>query len=119
MNDLRDINRVLGYIPLIPLLAFLLIGLIGIIQFSEIPVYGINPDPSSLGNNWINGLAIITAFISFITIPTSILLTIHLTLNKIEFRKSDYLSLTVMAISILGFLVLKYEMSDFFLWIMD
>ena len=56
---------------------------------------------------------------SFVTIPISILLTIHLRLNKVEFEKNDYISLSVMAVSVLILLVLRFGMFDFFDWIMD
>lgn len=56
---------------------------------------------------------------SFVTIPTSVLLTIHLKINKVEFEKNDYISLSVMTVSVFILLVLRFGMFDFFDWIMD
>ena len=119
MDEVRDLNRFLGFIPLAPILTMICIGLVGIIKFKSIPAYGEYPDPHTLGLMWLHAIAAIPFFISFFTIPASILLTIHLLLNKSPFRQSDKLSLMSLFFSVTVFFLLKYQSPDFFLWIMD
>lgn len=119
MKDLRNINRILGFIPSIPILCILVIGLFGILTFGKLPAYGRNPDPSSLHIAWIQMFGIFPTFISIFSMPISIAIAIHLKLNKIRFRLSDLVSFAVMVSSVFIFFLLKYGAPEFFLWIMD
>lgn len=119
LKDLRDLNRIIGFIPAFPMLCYLIIAMYGILTFKEIPKYGGHPNPSSLNLAWLDGVAFFPMLLSFITIPISIFLYIHLKLNGIHFRKSDIFSLFAMLSAISCFLTLKYCAPSFFNWIID
>jgi hypothetical protein len=82
-------------------------------------MYGIDPDPYSLSIDWLNLIGLIGAFVSFFTIPATVLMTIHLTFNNVELRRSDIIAIVISVSSVGAFFISKYFMTDTFLWIMD
>jgi len=82
-------------------------------------MYGLDPDPYSLSIDWLNLIGLISAIVSFITIPATVLMTIHLTINKVELRRSDIIAIVISLSSVVAFFYFKYYMTDTFLWIMD
>jgi len=93
--------------------------LYSIIYYGEVPVYGIHPDPTSLGTSWIMALLGFPAMMSFFAVPAFILTGIHLAINKVRIRQSDKISLTVFTLSILSWILLINDNSGFFEWLMN
>jgi len=119
MTDIRQINRVLCYIPALCVSFLIVAVLIGTFKFGNLPVYGTDPDPYSLSLDWINGIAVILMMISFFAIPAIALLTWHLVYNKIKFARKDKIALLMLVLSFTIFLCGKYFFSNTFEWVMD
>jgi hypothetical protein len=90
-----------------------------ILKFGRLPVYGLDPDPYSLSIDWLNFIGLIGILASFFTIPATILLSIHLIINKVKFERSDIIAIIISLSSIGMFFISKHFMSEQFLWIMD
>jgi hypothetical protein len=119
VTSLLNTLRLLSYFPTIPLVLILCTGLYGITYYEEVPVYSVHPDPTSLGISWVMQLMAIPAFICFVSIPATLILCIHLLINRVSFRRSDKISLLVFALSLLLLILLINDDSGFFAWVMD
>jgi hypothetical protein len=116
---IKDINRILCYIPSVSMACWLSMTFYATLKFGRLPIYGLDPDPSSMSIDWLDFIAIITAFISFFTIPTTIFLTIDLILNKQKLLYKDKIAIIVSTTCILTFFISKYYLTETFLWVMD
>ena len=119
MDNYQKLNSFLCLIPAIGLLSFLSIGIIGALHFGELPVYGVHPDPYSLGISWISLITIASACISFITIPISVFLAIDALFNRLIFSKLDLACWIICISSITCFVLVKMQAPAFFSWIVD
>lgn len=118
-TDIKNINRILCYIPSISLCCWLSMTFYATLKFGRLPIYGIDPDPYSMSIDWLNFIAIIPAFLSFFTIPTTIFLTIDLILNKQKLLYTDKIAILVSITSIMIVFISKYYLTNAFLWVMD
>jgi hypothetical protein len=118
-TDIKDINRFLCYIPSISITCWLSMTFYAALILGRLPIYGLDPDPSSMFIDWLDFIAIIAAIISFFTIPTTLFLTIDLILNKQKLLYADIIAILVSTTCIMTFILSKYYLTDTFLWIMD
>ena len=119
MTELRQINRILCYVPTTSIICWATMLFFSILRFGRLPIYGLDPDPYSLSIDWLNFIGLLSAILSFFTIPTTVLITIHLAMNKVELRRADIIALVISLSSVVAFIISKYYMTDAFLWIMD
>lgn len=117
--DIKNVNRILCYIPSISVTCWLSMTFYATLKFGRLPIYGLDPDPSSMSIDWLDFIAIIAAFISIFTIPTTLFLTIDLILNKQKLLYADKIAILVSTTCIMTFIISKYYLTDTFLWIMD
>ena len=89
------------------------------LKLGRLPIYGIDPDPSSLSMDWLNFMAIIPASFCFFTIPTTIFLTLDLVINNQKLFFFDKIALFNSVVCILTFLHAKFYLAETFLWVMD
>jgi len=119
MKDIRVINRILCYIPILWFICWVTILLFGIVTFGKLPLYGIDPDPTSLSIDFLNQIAIFPAVLSIITIPATIFLSLYLIINRVQLNKQDRIAILISIVCITLFFVSKYFMSNTFNWILD
>jgi hypothetical protein len=116
--DIKQINRTLCYIPILYLAYWSTMVIIGLFKFGRLPKYG-DPDPYSLSIDWLDFIAIIPALISFVSIPTTFFLTLHLLLTRTNLSHQDKIALTVFIISVSTLVLSKFFLTSTFEWVMD
>ena len=119
MYPLRQINIILGFIPLIWFLCYLTMLLVGIYTFGRLPIYILDNDPNSLGIDWLNFIGIIGLGINLMTIPIWLVFSLILIFKRTRFKMLEIISMLTTVICIFSFILLKYKLPDTFAWIMD
>ncbi|MDZ4845600.1 MAG: hypothetical protein SH857_08630 [Chitinophagales bacterium] len=119
MEGIRQVNKWMGFIPAVSIMCWLVMVTIGVLMFGRLPIYGHDPDPYSLGIDWLDLIALIFTFISLFTIPIGLIMTIGLKVGKVRFNRFEWISISTTIVSVIAFFVLKYAMSETFLWVMD
>ena len=111
--------RLCSVIPVLCLLPFLFTGLIGLVTFGELPSYGIHPDPSSLGIDWLALPGICLLVISAFLLPV-VMITLLVDPDKpVRLTSKTLIYFLPSAFSIACFAVLRFGFPHFFAWIMD
>lgn len=119
MKELRNINRALAYIPVISAGSYGIMVLYGFFTFGELPNYRLHTNMETLGLLDLATVGLLAELASFFTLPACVLMTIHLALNRIPFRKSDWISLSLMVLSLAFYLYLIYINPNLFSWLSD
>ena len=116
---IRDINRILCYIPLIWVISFFSIAFISMIILGKMPSYKTMPSPYDLSIAWIGSLMFNSMMLSFLSVPLNLLLTLFLLLNKVKFTKHDKIGLVIMVLCVATYFICSFFMSGIFEWILD
>ena len=101
MNDIRQINKILGFIPLIPIIPALIILLTGLTIVNRMP----EPDLASYIFDTLNVISVGGLILCFLSIPTWVMLTLHLLINRVKFTKMEIVSLLTSVFCIVVLLV--------------
>jgi hypothetical protein len=116
---MRIIRKYIPYVMLSSICLMCLYILIATITFGAIPRYGIHPDPSSFGYDYVYDLGSFLLLISFFLLPIWIFVTILSLKSWKQLLERDRTNIFIVLLSIIMFLILKYYAVSTFLWFMD
>mgnify|MGYP003576267669 CR=1 FL=1 len=119
---IRHLLKYIGFIPLSVFIHDVYFLLPGIIKYGRFPVYGKDPDPSSLNESYdtLFGIAgIIGGALSIIIIQFAVLMTLYVIIRRVRVTRVELFSLGCSFFVLVWHIYFRFCLPAAFLWVMD
>ena len=114
--------KYIGFIPLMVLIHDIAILLLGIFSFGRLPIYGKDPDPSSLNIVYDTFFGISGVFgmmISALIIALDLFITLHIIICRIKISRAELYGVCIPYLVVGWHLFFRFCFPQSFEWVMD
>lgn len=121
-SKLQAALKYIGFIPLIVLIHDVAILLLGIYSFGRLPVYGKDPDPSSLNisyDTFFGTIGVLAIMPSAIIILFAIFMAVHIIIYRIKISRAELYALCTPFLVLGWHLLFRFCLPKSFEWVMD